>query len=218
MIDYRPYPLLFLAKSHWWNRHTIFILPTTNRHNLPNFLQLLIKNADMWGQSPQSDNFFLLLIYLKNMQRFTLIYFFLFLFNTLRNFSRLLLHPCHHISCSEIDISYIFWIGLHLLHRNLLGIDVYILLLIGYALAYIGSKIFETNLHLFIHVLVDYLIKNVDQTNHQKKGLIWTMQYEASQLLDKFNLVIAIPPHFLLQILNGIIIEVGHIEIDVELI
>jgi len=44
------------------------------------------------------------------------------------------------------------------------------------------------------------------------------MQYEANQFFNKFNLIIGIAAHFLLQILDGIMVEVGHIEVNIEFI
>ena len=42
------------------------------------------------------------------------------------------------------------------------------------------------------------------------------MQYKASQFPNKLSLVIGTAAHFLVQILDGIMVEVGGVEVGVE--
>jgi hypothetical protein len=152
------------------------------------------------------------------MQRFTLIYLLLLLLYTLRYLRRLPLHPHHHTRRIHIDIPHQLSIRPHLLNRYLLTTNTDLLLPIGYPLTNKPRKIFEAHPHLLTHLPIDDLFEDIDETDHQEKCLIGTMQYKASQFPNKLSLVIGTAAHFLVQILDGIMVEVGGVEVGVEFV
>ena len=81
-----------------------------------------------------------------------------------------------------------------------------------------SRKIFEAHPHLLTHLPIDDLFEDIDETDHQEKCLIGTMQYKASQFPNKLSLVIGTAAHFLVQILDGIMVEVGGVEVGVEFV
>lgn len=142
----------------------------------------------------------------------------LLLLYTLRYLRRLPLHPHHHTRRIHIDIPHLPRIRPYLLNRDLFATNTHLLLPIDYPLTNKPRKIFEAYPHLLAHLAIDDLVEDIDETDHQEKCLIGTMQYKASQFPNKLSLVIGIIPHFLVQILDGIMVEVGSVEADVEFI
>ena len=152
------------------------------------------------------------------MESFPLIYLFLFFLNALRYFSSFLFHATQYLSSMQVNIPNMPSIRPYPLNRYLLGTNSDILLPVRNAFAKIISKILNSHLEFPAHDLVDNFVKDIDETNNQKKGLVGTVQYEACEFFDELELAVCAFAHFLLKVLNGVAVEVGDEKVYVELI
>jgi len=169
----------------------------------------------MGGESTQGYQFFLLLVYFEYMQSLAFIHFFLLFLYTLRYFGSVFFNSSQNFRSVQIDIPNLFGIRFDPLDRHFLRTNGDILLPIRNALTNIISKILDRNLKFPVHDLVDYLVKDINQTDDQEESLIWTVQNEAGEFPDELQLVVGTFSHFLFQILDGVAVEVGYVEIDV---
>lgn len=118
----------------------------------------------------------------------------------------------------QIDIPHLFGIRLHSFNRYLLIIDCDILLTVGNPFTEIISEVFDCDFEFSSGNLVGNFVKDINEADDKKKGLIWGVKYEGGEFPDKLELTVRTLAHAFLEIFDGVAVEVGDVEGCVEFV